>query len=122
MSTSVQQRKILFLLTPTPPGVNAKTFIQAFTVCSSVFKVAFASVNGQSPMFSECDDGCNRWFQDKKHEAVRQPLNLDTLDLENGNYVGLVVPDGNGFLFERPNHSISRLLDHFMIAKSTAFV
>ncbi|KAL2914448.1 Glutamine amidotransferase-like class 1 domain-containing protein 1 [Polyrhizophydium stewartii] len=94
--------------------MSPKQFIQAYSVCTTVFSsVDLATLNGDSPRWAAADDASAKWLADKKHILAR-PLALETLDPNVEHYAGMVVPDGDGFYFEPRNLKIRSFLEYFV--------
>ncbi|KAH9273024.1 hypothetical protein BASA83_004589 [Batrachochytrium salamandrivorans] len=59
------------------------------------------------------DSATAKWLADK-HNLLKHPLALDTLDPLLANYSGFVVPDADGFYFEPQSPAIHSFLEYFL--------
>ncbi|KAH9246105.1 hypothetical protein BASA81_016382 [Batrachochytrium salamandrivorans] len=68
---------------------------------------------GSTTTTTNTDSATAKWLADK-HNLLKHPLALDTLDPLLANYSGFVVPDADGFYFEPQSPAIHSFLEYFL--------
>ncbi|XP_013981571.1 glutamine amidotransferase-like class 1 domain-containing protein 1 [Salmo salar] len=93
-------------------GVSARSFHQAFCLCSSVFNLQTATPGGKPIDFVGVDETTARWVQDFSQKSFATPAKLESID--GARYQALLIPDCPGALTDLAHSgSLARILAHF---------
>lgn len=93
-------------------GVNARSFHQAFTLCSPVFNLQTATPGGKPIDFVGVDETTARWVQDFSSKPYATPAKLESID--GARYQTLLIPDCPGALTDLAHSgSLARILSQF---------
>lgn len=93
-------------------GVNARSFHQAFTLCSPVFNLQTATPGGKPIDFAGVDETTARWVQDFSSKPYATPAKLESID--GARYQTLLIPDCPGALTDLAHSgSLARILSQF---------
>ncbi|XP_062403386.1 glutamine amidotransferase-like class 1 domain-containing protein 1 [Sardina pilchardus] len=102
----------LIVASAAPQGVNARSFHQAFTLCSPVFNLQTATPGGKPIDFVGVDESTARWVQDFSVKPSATPAKLESID--GARYQALLIPDCPGALTDLAHSgSLARILTHF---------
>ncbi|XP_071511916.1 glutamine amidotransferase-like class 1 domain-containing protein 1 [Diadema antillarum] len=97
-------------------GIQAQSFIHAFTIAHSAFNVTLTSREGRLGDFVGHDDSSRRWLNDFRSKPYSTPMRLDVIDASR--YTALLIPDCNGALYDlSSNRTLGDLLQHFVEKK-----
>ncbi|XP_055789008.1 glutamine amidotransferase-like class 1 domain-containing protein 1 isoform X1 [Salvelinus fontinalis] len=99
-------------------GVSARSFHQAFCLCSSVFNLQTATPGGKPIDFVGVDETTARWVQDFSQKSFATPAKLESID--GARYQALLIPDCPGALTDLAHSgSLARILTHFTSQQKT---
>ncbi|XP_010901469.1 glutamine amidotransferase-like class 1 domain-containing protein 1 [Esox lucius] len=102
----------LIVTSATAQGVSARSFHQAFCLCSSVFNLQTATPGGKPIDFVGVDESTVRWIQDFSLKSFATPAKLESID--GARYQALLIPDCPGALTDLAHSgSLARILTHF---------
>lgn len=106
----------LLVLSADPAGVNAQSFIQAYTLATTNFTVQLTSPQGKPTEFTQQDEQNRRWFSEFRSKATSTPISLESVDANR--YVALLIPPSFGAVTDLANNKdLAEILNHFIQEK-----
>ncbi|XP_041471948.1 glutamine amidotransferase-like class 1 domain-containing protein 1 isoform X2 [Lytechinus variegatus] len=107
---------LLLLSSSSEGGIQAQSFIHAFTLAHSAFNVQITSKEGRLGDFVGNDENSKRWISDFRSKPYSMPLRLDAV--EASRYAALLIPDCTGALYDlTKDRVLGAIIKHFVAEK-----
>ncbi|XP_045127508.1 glutamine amidotransferase-like class 1 domain-containing protein 1 [Portunus trituberculatus] len=88
------KQSCLIVLSASPLGVSAPSFLQCYKLTQSAFNIEIATPEAAAPVFIDKDDQSSRWLNDIGAKNLLEPRSLS--EVQGGQYSCVVVPHSPG--------------------------
>lgn len=88
------KQNCLIVLSASPLGVSAPSFLQCYKLTQSAFNIVIATPQAAVPAFIDKDDQSSRWLSDMSAKNLLEPHSLS--DIQGSQYSCVVIPHSPG--------------------------